>query len=117
MIMHFQQNKYKNKSIIYDNIKFQSIKEKNRYIELKLLEKANVIKNLELQKKFELQPSYTNNNNENIRAINYIADFFYYNNEKGVFIVEDTKGYKTDVYKIKKKLFEYKYPNLTIKEL
>lgn len=109
--------KYHNKIVEIDNIKFASKKEAKRYGELKLLEKANVIKNLELQKKFELQPSYTNNNNENIRAINYIADFFYYDNEKGVFIVEDTKGYRTDVYKLKKKLFEYKYPNLTIKEL
>lgn len=109
--------KYHNKIVEIDNIKFASKKEAKRYGELKLLEKADIIKNLELQKKFELQPSYTNNNNENIRAINYIADFFYYDNEKGLFIVEDTKGYRTDVYKIKKKLFEYKYPNLTIKEL
>ena len=109
--------KYHNKIVEIDNIKFASKKEAKRYGELKLLEKADIIKNLELQKKFELQPCYTNNNNENIRAINYIADFFYYDNEKGLFIVEDTKGYRTDVYKIKKKLFEYKYPNLTIKEL
>ena len=47
------------------------------YIELKLLEKAHKIKELELQKKFELQPSYTNNSGKHIRAINYIADFYY----------------------------------------
>ena len=38
-------------------------------------------------------------------------------NEKKEYIVEDTKGFRTDVYKIKKKMFEYKYPNLTIKEI
>lgn len=117
MIMYFQQNKYKNKLIIYDNIKFQSIKEKNRYIELKWLEKANIIKELELQKKFELQPKYTNSNGEHIRAITYIADFYYFDNEKQKYIVEDTKGFKTEIYKLKKKIFEYQYPNLTIKEL
>ena len=42
-------NKYHNKKIIYNGIKFDSIKEKNRYIELKLLERAGLIKNLKLQ--------------------------------------------------------------------
>lgn len=110
-------NKYKNKIVYYDGIRFQSKKEMNRYNELKLLEKAKLISELELQKKFELQPKYVNNKNEHIRAITYIADFFYYDNQKQKYIVEDTKGFRTDVYKIKKKLFEYQYSNLTIDEI
>lgn len=109
--------KYHNKIVEIDNIKFASKKEAKRYTELKWLEKAKLIKDLELQKSFELQPKYVNNNREHIRAINYVADFFYYDNEKKIYIVEDTKGFRTDVYKLKKKIFEYKYPNLTIKEL
>lgn len=109
--------KYHNKIVTIDNIKFQSKKEAKRYTELKLLEKVHIISELELQKKFELQPKYTNNNGENIRAINYVCDFFYFDNEKQQYIVEDTKGFRTDVYKLKKKIFEYQYPNLTIKEL
>ena len=109
--------KYHNKKIIVDNIKFDSKKESKRYSELKLLEKANIIKELELQKKFELQPKYINNNGEHIRAINYICDFYYYDNEKKQYIVEDTKGFRTECYKLKKKIFEYVYSNLTIKEI
>ena len=43
----------------------------------------------------------------------YIADFVYYINN--VKVVEDVKGIKTEVYKIKKKIFEYKFKT-TIKE-
>lgn len=110
-------NKYRNKKVIYDGLKFDSKKEAKRWNELKLLEKANEITELERQKRFELQPSYTNNLGEHIRAITYIADFFYYDKKKGIYIVEDVKGIKTDVYRLKKKLFEYVYPNLTIKEI
>lgn len=112
--------KYHNKIVEVDNIKFDSKKESCRYTELKWLERAGLIKELELQKKFELQPKYINNNGEHIRAITYVCDFYYYDNEKQKYIVEDVKGSKnirTEVFKIKKKLFEYEYPNLTLKEV
>lgn len=108
-------NKYHNKKIIYDGIKFDSIKEKNRYIELKLLERAGLIKNLQLQYEFELQPAFILNKKK-IRKISYIADFYYFDNELNDFIIEDTKGMRTEVYKIKKKMFEYKYKK-EIKEI
>ena len=108
-------SKYHNKKVIYKGIKFDSKRERNRYKELVLLKNAGIISSLELQKKFELQPSYKKNG-KTIRSISYIADFYYYDNVKKQYIVEDTKGVKTDVYKIKKKMFEYKY-NLTITEL
>ena len=44
---------------------------------------------------------------EKIRKLEYVADFKYM--QDGVMVVEDTKGYKTDVYKIKIKMFLYKY--------
>lgn len=110
-------NKYRNKKIETNGIIFDSIKEYRRYNQLKLMERAKEISELELQKKFELQPKYINNNGEHIRAITYIADFFYYDNLLKKYIVEDTKGFRTEVYKLKKKLFEYVYPNLTIREI
>lgn len=113
----YKQNKYKAQKKIIDGIKFDSIKESKRYIQLKQLEKLGIIKELELQKVFELQPKYINNKGQHIRAITYKADFFYYDVKKEQYVVEDTKGFKTDVYKIKKKLFEYVYPNLTIEEI
>lgn len=108
--------KYGNKKIIIDGIEFDSKKEGNRYIELKLLERAGEIKDLELQKVFELQPGFKKNGNTYIR-ITYVADFYYYDIRNNNYVVEDTKGFKTEVYKIKKKLFEYKYPDLEIKEI
>ena len=113
----YKENKYKSKKNTVDGIKFDSIKESKRYIQLKQLEKLGIIKELELQKIFELQPKYINNKGQHIRRITYKADFFYYDVKKEQYVVEDTKGFKTDVYKIKKKLFEYVYPNLTIEEI
>lgn len=110
-------NKYFNKKVIVDGIKFDSKKEANRYNELKLLKRAGSIRDLELQPVFVLQPAYTNNKNEKVRAITYKADFIYFDTHLDRYIVEDVKGYKTDVYKLKKKLFEYVYPNLTIEEI
>ncbi len=104
--MRFKSSKYKNIKSKYDGKKFDSLKEKYRYMELKTLEEKGKISNLRTQVKYELQPSYEIDGKKT-RAINYIADFVYELNGKE--IVEDTKGYRTDVYKLKKKLFEYKY--------
>lgn len=108
-------SKYYSRKVIIDGIKFDSKKEGNRYLELKLLLKAKKIRDLELQKKFELLPKYKINN-KTIRAISYIADFVYWDISKNEMIIEDTKGFKTEVYKLKKKLFEYKY-GIEIKEV
>lgn len=108
--------KYHNKKVIIDDIKFDSVKESRRYTELKWLEKANEISELRLQVPFELQPSFKKDG-KTYRKIEYIADFVYYDIKKDKYIVEDTKGFKTDVYLLKKKIFEYKYPHLTIKEI
>lgn len=102
----YKQSKYKNKKVVYDEIKFDSQKERNYYIKLKLLEDKGKIKNLKLQVKFELQPKFKSGN-KNIQAISYIADFTYLDEENKLHII-DTKGVRTDVYKIKKKMMQYK---------
>jgi len=108
-----KQNKYHNKKVIYDGIKFDSEKEKNRYIGLKQLERLGVIQNLQRQVKYELQPSFKLNGTT-IRSITYIADFVYIQDNKE--IIEDVKGMRTKEYLLKKKLFEYKYQK-EIKEI
>lgn len=105
-------NKYKNTKIVIDNIKFDSVLEANRYQELKLLQRAKQISNLRLQVPFLLQEGFKKNGKTH-REIKYIADFVY--EENGQTIVEDTKGICTDVFRIKQKLFEYKYPDLELK--
>lgn len=106
-------SKYNNKKTIVDNIKFDSKSEANRYIELKMLEKARKISDLELQPKFILQEKYINNKGEKIRAITYKADFCYLEGNK--IVVEDVKGMETKEFKLKKKLFEYKFPEINFK--
>ena len=108
--------KYYNKKVIVDGIKFDSKKEAKRYQELLLMQKYGYIKDLQLQVKYELQPSFKKNN-KTYRKIEYIADFVYFDIKLDKCIVEDTKGFKTDIYMLKKKIFEYKYPDLSINEL
>lgn len=103
-----RENKYHNKKVEYDGYKFDSKKEMLHYAALKELEKIGYIKDLQLQVKFELQPSFKYNGTT-IRAINYIADFVYYNIEENKTIVVDVKGFRTNEYKLKKKMFLYKY--------
>ena len=100
-------SKYKNKKVVVDNILFDSKKEANYYIYLKMLEDAGKIIDLELQRKFVLQPTFKLNE-KTYRAITYVADFVYKDQEGQTHVV-DTKGYRTEVYKIKKKLFMKKY--------
>lgn len=102
-------SKYHAKKCEYNGIKFDSKKEMNRYKELLLLQRGNVINGLSLQVPFTLieKSKYGRN-------IRYIADFVY--QENGETIVEDVKGFKTDVYKLKKRLFEEKY-GIAIREI
>lgn len=108
--------KYHNTKTFINGIKFDSKLEARRYTELKLLEKQGLIKDLILQPAYDLIPSFKKNN-KTYRKTQYIADFSYYDVDLDKTIVEDTKGFKTDVYLLKKKLFEYNYPNLTIREV
>ena len=112
----WNESKYRNQKIIIDGHEFPSKKEGNRYLELKLLQRAGEISNLELQPKFILQESFKKKG-KTYREISYIADFKYI--ENGQVVVEDVKSEvtKTKVYELKKKMFEYKYPDLTIKEI
>ena len=99
--------KYRNVRTEYNGVVYDSRLEARKAQELDLMERAGIIKNLEKQKKFVLQEKYVNNKGEKIREIAYVADFTY--EKDGVKYAVDTKGFKTEVYKIKKKLFEHRY--------
>lgn len=86
-----------------DGITFASRAEMLRYCELKMLQRAGKISGLKLQPRFLLIPK-----TEHERACFYVADFEY--EKDGAHIVEDVKGVKTAAYKIKRKLFRWKYP-------
>ena len=109
--------KYHNTKTVLDGIKFDSKLEAKRYGQLKILERAGVIRDLELQPSFELIPSFRKNGKTWRRTL-YKADFRYILAEDDSYIIEDVKGSTsviTDVFRLKQKLFEYKYPELTIK--
>ena len=102
-----KRTKYHNRKAELDGIIFDSERERDRYAELKVLEKAGEIQGLALQPVFELVPAIKENGKIVQRAVTYKADFSYMRNDE--IVVEDAKGVKTDVYRLKKKLMRYRY--------
>jgi len=105
-------NKYGAKKTVVDNITFASKKEADRYCQLKLLEKAGEIRNLELQPRYDLAV-------KGVKLGFYKADFRYeetwpltvilkHNHTRKLeawkLVIEDCKGFKTPIYRLKKKL-------------
>ena len=105
-----RKTKYGNKKITIDGITFDSLKEGKRYRELKLLERGGVISNLELQPRFDITIDGT-------YVAHYKADFRYIDQEKQKTVVEDVKGVRTPVYRLKKKLVEALYRGTVIEEV
>lgn len=99
-------SKFHNVKVLADGKKFASKAEYMRYLWLKDELKAGRISGLSCQPRFILQESFKYQGNTE-RAITYIADFMYLRDGKTV--VEDVKGKKTDVYKLKRKLFLKRY--------
>jgi hypothetical protein len=93
-----------------DGILFDSKAEATRYAELKMLLRAGQIQKLELQPRFPLIPAQAEE-----RSLSYVADFAY--EVDGHRIVEDVKGMRTDVYKLKRKLFRAMYPDIDFREV
>ena len=105
---------------------YDSKKERHRAFELKMLERQGIISDLKEQVKFELIPAQYETYLVPLKtkmaerkrcvehACSYIADFTYYD-EEGAYVVEDAKGFKTEIYRLKKKLMLQKY-GIKIKE-
>lgn len=96
-----------------DNIRFDSKAEAQEYERLKMLAKCGDIEDLVLQPVFVLQPAFECRG-ERVREITYRADFAY--TREGIQYVVDVKGFKTPEYKLKRKLFLYRYPSLIFVE-
>ena len=124
--------KYRNKKVEVDGILFDSKKEANRYMELKLLEKAGEITDLKRQVRYELIPRQREQSTEMYKSgphkgeykpgkvieqsCYYVADFVYKDKEGDRIVVEDTKGMRTKDYVIKRKLMLHRY-GIRIKEV
>jgi len=101
-------NKYRNIPTVVDGLRFASKAEARRYQELCLLQRAVAVYTANSVRWFIRQPSF-----DLPGGVRYIADFLVIWDD-GRITVEDVKGVETQVFKIKKKLFEEKYGPLTI---
>ena len=105
-----RRSKYGNEKSSCNGINFDSKKEMRRYMELKGMYYAGIIKDLKLQHHFSLQGAFRTVDGKRIEKVEYIADFTY-TNESGEFVVEDVKSEitrKNPVYMMKKKLMAAK---------
>ena len=110
-----KRSRYTSYKPIIDENKFDSLMEARYFIFLKGLLSQNVIKNLTLQPEYVLQEAFTKNG-KRFRPIIYIADFrFQMANDQWVIV--DIKGKETVEFKLKQKLFEHKFPELSLSVL
>lgn len=120
-------NKYGSKKVEIDGIVFDSKKEAKRFQELSLLEKAGAIQGLNRQVKYVLIPEQREPDIIGKRGgrkpgkllereCAYIADFVYFDHGLGKIVVEDTKGFRTKDYIIKRKLMLFRH-GIQIKEI
>ena len=110
--MNWRTNKYHAKKTVVDGMTFDSRREADRYLVLKSMEEDGDIEDLRRQVRYELVPAF-DVDGKHCRPVFYVADFVYV--EDGKTVVEDVKGMKTDVYRLKSKLFARRY-GMSIKE-
>ena len=91
-------HKYGARATVVDGIKFASRKEADRYAELKLLERAGKVRELRCQVRYPLEVN-------GVLVTHYVADFVYWDEDARRNVVEDTKGFVMDSFRIKAKLF------------
>ena len=95
---------------VIDDIRFDSTREAERYIELKCLVAAGEIANLAIHPRFNLLPPFVDpQTGKRERGIEYEADFSYRDLATGQAVIEDVKGLETPVFKLKSKLFRSMY--------
>lgn len=108
-----RRGKYNNRKVELDGHTFDSQMEADYYLQLKLREKAGEILFYRLQPEYLLQPEFEKDGKKH-RAIWYIADFEIHHNDGSIEVV-DVKGVRTQVFRIKEKMFHKRYPHkLTI---
>jgi hypothetical protein len=106
--MSLSRNKYRNRKTTIDGHTFDSQKEAARFAELKMLERAGEISELELQPRFLIVPK-VRWQGRTLRQRYYVADFAYYRKSDSKRVVEDVKGMRTDMYTLKRQLFLVNY--------
>lgn len=101
-----RKNKYGAEPVTVEGIRFDSKREANRYLELRLLQRAGQISDLRCQVPVELMGQGGPLLTETGRQMRYVADFTYFDRAAGVTVIEDAKGTKPAAYKVKKAVVE-----------
>ncbi|KIL74162.1 DUF1064 domain-containing protein [Bacillus badius] len=102
-------SKYGAKKVEIDGITFDSKAEAKYYQQLKWLQANNQILFFRIQPRYLLQEAFKKNGVAH-RKIEYVADFEVHKKDGSIEVV-DIKGVETEAFKIKRKLFEFKYPH------
>lgn len=110
-----EKSKFNAVRVIVDGYTFDSKAEAKRYGSLKLLQEVGEIRDLKVHPRFCLQPTFYYQD-ERISGIYYEGDFSYIKDD-GATVVEDVKGFKTDVYRLKRKMFLHTYPEYELIEV
>ena len=97
-------SKYNNRHVKADGYTFDSRAEYHRYCELRMLERAGHICDLEVHPRYELMPGGAVGE-WRWRKKQYEADFAYTDTATGARVVEDVKGHRTALYKLKRDWF------------
>lgn len=105
-------NKFGNKKTTIDGITFDSRMESKFYEYAKDLKAQGQIKDFKMQVRYEIFPAFKKNG-KTWRKVEYVADFVIEHHDGRIEVI-DVKGVETDVFKIKQKLFEYKFPELEL---
>lgn len=131
MYPRYKKSKYGAKKTVIDGITFDSVKEAKRYQELKRMQNASLIHDLQMQVKYVLIPAQREPDRVGARGgkiqgrliereVAYIADFVYYDNDLGHEVIEDVKGCKSGnaytIFTLKRKMMLYFY-GIRIKEV
>ena len=103
-------NKYHNKKVEIDGIKFDSTMESEYYLYLKDLKEKGIVTNFEMQVKYLLQEKFKYKETT-IREINYIADFKVTYSDVHEEVI-DVKGQILNDFKLKRKMLIFKYPEI-----
>lgn len=98
---------------VLDGICFRSTLEANSYTILKLWQDAGRISNLELQPRYLLQAAFKRDG-KTIRSLSYTPDFRFIRDGKTV--VVESKGFRTQSFIMRKKLFLEKYRDVEFLE-
>jgi len=108
--------KFRNRRVVHNGHKFDSLAERDRYIELTWLQDQGRISGLDVHPTYVVHDAFEDRNGKQWQAIKYVADFKY--QEDGQTVVEDVKGGKitqTPLFRVKLKMFLKRYPELVFR--